>query len=70
MSANNGLWAGALSMLLQHSETGCPQAARHAARLLACLGDAPELDAETRSLCERASLRLEEQGSGGQHAGR
>ena len=28
------LWAGALSLVLLHEETGCTQSARHAARLL------------------------------------
>lgn len=52
------LWAGALSLLLIHGESGCPHSALHAARLLDRLSDAPDLDAATRELCERASNRL------------
>ena len=52
------LWAGALSLLLIHSESGCPHSALNAARLLDRLCDSPELDEETRNLCERASQRL------------
>ena len=52
------LWAGALSLLLIHGESGCPHSALNAARLLDRLSDAPDLDDETRSLCERASNRL------------
>lgn len=52
------LWAGALSLLLIHSETGCPHSASHAARLLSQLSEAEGVDTETRQLCERASLRL------------
>ena len=54
----SNLWAGALSLLLIHAETGCPHSAHHAARLLECLGELEEIDAETRTLCERASARL------------
>ena len=53
------LWAGALSLLLIHGESGCPHSALNAARLLDRLCDSPELDEETRNLCERASQRLE-----------
>jgi hypothetical protein len=52
------LWAGALSLLLVHSESGCPQSALNAARVLDRLCDATDLDDETRALCERASNRL------------
>ena len=52
------LWAGALSLLLIHSETGCLHSALHAARLLDCLCENDDLDDSTRKLCERASLRL------------
>jgi len=52
------LWAGALSLLLIHGESGCPHSALNAARLLERLADAPDLDDETRGLCERASNRL------------
>ena len=54
------LWAGVLSQLLIHDETGCPHSARHALRLLECLCDDAQLDPETRELCERASQRLAE----------
>lgn len=53
------LWAGALSLLLIHQETACPQAARNAARLLDHLSGAADVDDETRRLCERASCRLD-----------
>jgi hypothetical protein len=52
------LWAGALSLLLIHSESGCPHSALNAARILDRLCDSPDLDIETRALCERASNRL------------
>lgn len=52
------LWAGALSLLLIHGESGCPHAAMNAARLLERLSETPGLDTETRCLCERASIRL------------
>ena len=52
------LWAGALSLLLIHGETGCPHSALNAARLLDRLCDQPEVDEATRNLCERASRRL------------
>lgn len=53
------LWAGALSLLLIHGESGCRHSALHAARLLDRLGESADLDAETRGLCERASERLD-----------
>lgn len=51
----SALWAGALSLLLRHNETGCPKSAHQAAELLDRLADDPTLDRETRSLCARAS---------------
>lgn len=54
----NHLWAGVLSQLLIHEETGCPHSARHAIRLLDQLCDCADLDADVRVLCERASYRL------------
>lgn len=57
MPANN-LWAGALSLLLIHSETGCPHSALNAARLLDRIGTLDDIDEDTRRLCERASNRL------------
>ncbi|WP_265949258.1 hypothetical protein [Dechloromonas sp. A34] len=52
------LWAGALSLLLIHGESGCPHSALNAARLLDRLSESSELDDATRDLCERASNRL------------
>lgn len=52
------LWAGALSLVLIHHETGCRQSALNAARLLDRLGAMTDIDSETRNLCERASHRL------------
>ena len=49
---------GALSLVLLHSETGCSQSALNAARVLDCLSEERSLDAHTRDLCERASVRL------------
>lgn len=56
--ATHALWAGALSLVLIHEETGCPHSALQAARLLDCISELPEVDEATRTLCERASLRL------------
>ncbi|MBK7461396.1 MAG: hypothetical protein IPP59_09635 [Betaproteobacteria bacterium] len=55
---NSSLWAGALSLLLIHNETGCQQSALNAARLLERLGEMDGVDSETQTLCERASVRL------------
>lgn len=52
------LWAGALSLLLQHQETGCMHAGRQAADLLERLAADDEVDALTRDLLERAASRL------------
>lgn len=52
------LWAGALSLLLRHDLTGCSVTARQAATVLDRIASCPEVDAETRSLCEAASFRL------------
>lgn len=57
------LWAGALSLLLRHDLTGCSVAARQAATVLDHIACCPEVDAETRSLCEAASVRLSAAGS-------
>ncbi|MCE1239717.1 MAG: hypothetical protein LWW83_07370 [Azonexaceae bacterium] len=54
----NELWAGALSLVLLHEETGCRHSALHAARLLDELSEQDDLDTDTRELCERASIRL------------
>lgn len=53
-----GLWAGALSLLLRHNRSGCPHSARQAADLLDRLAAFPDLDDETRQLCEQESERL------------
>lgn len=58
MTNSSGLWAGALSLLLIHDETGCIHSALNASRLLELLGELEEIDDETRGLCERASARL------------
>jgi len=55
------LWAGALSLLLIHEETGCAHSALNAARLLEQLIEFEDLDDDTRRLCERASSRLTRQ---------
>lgn len=55
----NDLWAGALSLLLRANETGCPKSVRQAADLLDRLADSPDLDSDTRNLCQRASDRLD-----------
>jgi hypothetical protein len=60
MMPTNNLWAGVLSQLLIHQETGCPHSARHAIRLLDQLCEFADLDADVRALCERASQRLEQ----------
>lgn len=64
----NNLWAGVLSQLLIHQETGCPHSTRLAIRLLDQLGEFDNLDEEVRALCERASRRLENELEA-QHAG-
>ncbi|MBK7955362.1 MAG: hypothetical protein KBE22_16530 [Candidatus Accumulibacter sp.] len=55
---SSDLWAGALSLVLIHDETGCPHSALNAARLLERLCEMEGIDADTRILCERASRRL------------
>lgn len=55
------LWAGALSLVLVHAETGCQHAAQQAANLLDHLADDEAMEANTRALCERASERLRDQ---------
>lgn len=55
---NIELWAGALSLVLRHDLTGCALSARQAADLLSRIADNPEVDRETRALCDEASLRL------------
>ncbi|UCV24099.1 hypothetical protein [Ferribacterium limneticum] len=62
------LWAGALSLLLIHHETGCQHSALNAARLLDRIGALADIDADTRNLCERASNRLNS-GEEHHHAG-
>ncbi len=52
------LWAGALSELLNHGETGCRQSAQRAVDLLTRLADSPAVDRDVRDLCERACQRL------------
>ena len=59
---NHTIWAGALTLLLVHQETGCPHSARQAARLLECIAEGEGLDDTVRALVERASLRLDAPG--------
>jgi len=54
------LWAGALSLLLIHGESGCTHSALNAALILDRLSESSGLDDETRKLCERASNRLQQ----------
>ncbi len=67
--SNVKLWAGALTQVLIHDETGCPHSALKAIRLLDCLSSSEELDEELHDLCERASLRLAQSVERTQHAG-
>ena len=55
---SRGIWAGALSLLLLHEETGCTHSAHNAARLLDQICEADDVDDDTRQLCEQASARL------------
>lgn len=64
---NSELWAGALSQILIHDETGCPHSARHATLMLDRLCAMDNLDDDTRALCERASRRLENLSHEGDH---
>ena len=64
----NELWAGALSLLLIHDETGCPHSALNAARILDRLCELPEIDPATRNLYERASARLSHRPEETRHA--
>jgi hypothetical protein len=65
---NAVILSSALALLLQHDECGSAVCAGQAAHVLAHLADSPELDAETRALCERASLRLTDISEGRSHA--
>jgi len=56
------IWAGTLTQILIHAESGCRHSALLAARLLEQLSEASELDDDTRALCERASQRFASQG--------
>jgi hypothetical protein len=58
MMAAPELWAGALSLILIHDESGCRHSALNAARILDRLCTAPDIDGDIRALCERASNRL------------
>lgn len=64
------LWAGALSELLNHGETGCSQSARRAVDLLTRLADSPAVDPATRDLCERACQRLDQPETERRHVSR
>lgn len=52
------LITGALDQLMRHQLTGCQKAAHQAVRLLDALADDPELDGETRALCDRLGQRM------------
>jgi|GEM_PF-1650034 len=52
------LLAGALDLLMRHSLTGCGQAAHRAASLLERLSVRPDVDSDTRRLCERMGEAL------------
>ncbi len=67
INAPSQLWAGALSLLLIHDETGCLHSAGQAARLLEQLADDAELTRDLRDLCERASQRLRTPGTERRH---
>lgn len=58
-SSDSALFAGALDHLMRHTLTGCRQAAHHAARLLEALAERPDVDSETRRLCNRMCECLE-----------
>lgn len=58
------LWAGALNLLMRHELSGCSHAARQAAGLLDRIAEQPDVDRETRTLCERMSERLARRGEG------
>lgn len=55
---NSDLWIGALSLVLRHDLTGCAVAARQAADVLARIAEHPDVDRDTRTLCDEASARL------------
>jgi hypothetical protein len=55
---NSGLFAAALSQVLGHELTECRREGRHADDLLDRLLCEPDLDAETRWLCEEKVRRL------------
>ena len=52
------LLVGALILLMRHDLTGCAHAASQAATLLDRLSDLPELDGDTRRLCDQMSIKL------------
>ena len=43
---------------MRHDLTGCAHAASQAATLLDRLSDLPELDGDTRRLCDQMSIKL------------
>lgn len=61
---NTEIWAGALSLMVRYTETGCTQSGRQAACLLDRIVDMPGIDGETCALLERACLRLADQVKG------
>lgn len=59
---NAELYAGALSLLIRHDLTGCPQAALQAAGVLDRLADLAGSDGEMRRLYETMAARLAARG--------
>ena len=55
------LYAGALSLLMRHHLRGCAQSANQVADVLERLAEIPEIDSETRLLCEQLSRRLNDE---------
>lgn len=59
MDQPTALLAGALDQLMRHNLSGCEHAAHQAARLLDALAERPDVDGETRYLCDKMRDRLE-----------
>lgn len=55
---DHALITGALDQLIRHQLTGCQKAAHQAVRLLDALADDPDVDGETRALCESLCQRM------------
>lgn len=61
------LLAGALDHLMRYQLTGCTHSAHVAAHLLDQLAEQPDVDGDTRCLCDRMSEALEAGQGGGCH---